>query len=70
MHNKPYHIILLNYPDGEWVTDYYSTIIPMVNDTIVDESEFKVIERSFSIRNDKVILLVEKIIDEHSTSEK
>jgi len=64
-HIKPYHITILNYPNGELVTDYHSTIIPMVNDTIMDESEFKVIERTFSIRNEKVVLLVEKIIDEH-----
>jgi len=66
MFNKSYQIILLNYPEGEWINDYYSTIIPMVNDVIIDddleqEKEYLVIERHFSIRNQKVVLLVEKI---------
>jgi hypothetical protein len=69
MFNKSYQIILLNYPEGEWINDYYSTIIPMVNDVIIDDDieieqekiEYLVIERHFSIRNQKVVLLVEKI---------
>lgn len=69
MFNKSYQIILLNYPEGEWINNYYSTIVPMVNDVIIDDDietdqekiDYLVIERHFSIKNEKVILLVEKI---------
>jgi len=71
MFNKSYQIILLSYPEGDRITDYYSTIVPMVNDAIIDDShtpeeeatQYMIIERHFSIRNQKVILLVEKIDD-------
>ena len=69
MFNKSYQIILLSYPEGEWINDYYSTIVPMVNDVVIDDDvdtqqekiDYLVIERHFSIKNEKVILLVEKI---------
>jgi hypothetical protein len=66
MFNKTYQIILLSYPDGERLTDYYSTIVPMVNDCVIDDDEdpnveYQVIERHFSIRNEKVVLLVELV---------
>jgi hypothetical protein len=66
MFNKQYQIILLTYPEGETITDYYSTIIPMVNDVIIDDyeeepTEYLVVERHFSMHSQKVILLVEKI---------
>lgn len=68
MFNKSYQIILLSYPEGDWIHDYYSTIIPMVNDVITDDDNidninlsYLVVERHFSIKNQKVVLLVEKI---------
>lgn len=62
----------MSYPDGDTITDYYSTIVPMTNDLITDDEddiyiEYKVIERNFSIRNEKVILLVQKIEDYSKT---
>ena len=74
MFNKSYQIILLSYPEGDWINDYYSTIIPMVNDVIVDDShtpeetsvEYIIIERHFSIKNQKVVLLVEKTNDQET----
>ncbi len=69
MFDKSYEIMLMSSPDGERITEYYSTIIPMVNDIITndqdddeDEQDYLVIERHFSIRNQRVVLLV-KIMD-------
>lgn len=70
MFNKSYQIILMSYPEGDLITDYYSTIIPMVNDVIIDDScedesvEYLVVERHFLITNSKVVLLVEKIVED------
>ena len=72
MFNKSYQIILLSYPEGDRITDYYSTIVPMVNDAIIDDShtpeepaiDYMIIERHFSIKSQKVVLLVEKIIEQ------
>ena len=68
MFSKSYQIILMSYPDGEWIHEYYSYIVPMVNDVIIDDtdeihSSYIAVERHFSIRSQKVILLVEKIDD-------
>ena len=69
MFDKNYQIILMNYPDGHRITHYDSTIIPMVNDIIIDDQdadlentvreEYIVIKRHFSISNHKVVLLVQ-----------
>jgi len=68
MFSKSYQIILMTYPEGEWIHEYYSYIVPMVNDVIIDDTEdihtnYLVVERHFSIRSQKVVILVEKIED-------
>jgi hypothetical protein len=66
MFDKNYEIMLLG-PEGERILEYFSTIIPMVNDMIIDDqdddegkvhTEYLVIERHFSVSNHRVVLLV------------
>lgn len=66
MFTKHYQIILLTYPEGDRINEYYSTVVPMVGDVIIDDTdkpyyEYLVAERHFSMISPKVILLVEKI---------
>jgi hypothetical protein len=71
MFDKSYEIMLMSSPEGDRITEYYSTIVPMVNDIITndqdddeDEQDYLVIERHFSVRNQRVILLVKNIENE------
>lgn len=55
---QEYKIILMDY-DGETLLEYYSYIIPAVNDIIlIEEGSFIVQARHFSITN-RVVLLGE-----------
>lgn len=58
--NKDYKIILMDL-EGNTHTEYFSPIIPSVNDTIVldEDNNFIVQSRHFSILNLKVLLLGE-----------
>jgi hypothetical protein len=55
-----YKIILMDF-DGELLSEYYSYIVPAVNDTILieDEKSFAVQARHFSTNHLKVVLLGE-----------
>jgi hypothetical protein len=57
---KEYKIILMDY-DGEMLSEYYSYIVPHVNDTIlIDEDKtFTIQARHFSTNHFKVVLLGE-----------
>lgn len=68
MFTKHYQIILLSYPEGDKLNEYYSTVVPMVGDVVIDDTdkpiyEYHVAERHFSMISPKVILLVEKVED-------
>ena len=66
MFTKQYQIILLTYPEGDTINEYYSTVVPMVGDVIIDDTdiphfEYLIVERHFSMISPKVVLLVENI---------
>ena len=55
---KEYRIILMDY-EGNVIYEYYSYIIPTLNDTIMidDEKQFIVEKRHFTTNSLKVVLL-------------
>ena len=57
---KDYKVISMDY-DGETLQEYYTYIVPAVNDTVIldDYKSFIVQARYFSINHLKVILLGE-----------
>jgi hypothetical protein len=57
---KDYKIILMNF-DGEIQCEYYSYVVPAVNDTILmdDDQSFIIQARHFSTNHQKVVLLGE-----------
>ena len=56
---QDYKIILMDH-DGETISEYYSYVVPAVNDAILlDEDSFIIQARHFSINNFKVVLLGE-----------
>jgi len=64
---KDYKIIIMDY-DGEILQEYYTYIVPAVNDTVLldDDKSFIVQARHFSTNHLKVVLLgeLEKVEEE------
>lgn len=63
--NKDYKIILMDL-DGNTQSEYFSHVIPAVNDTVIldENNSFIVQARHFTVTNSKVLLLGELDIQE------